>query len=143
MQPLSRMELLRQRWDEYRLTKGQAFWLAAGSVAATLVIGFGFAGWVTAGSAQKMVSEAATNSRHELATAICIEEFMAAADSRARLAKLSDASWYDRGEMVASSGFATMPDRKEPNGVVATLCAGKLAELEVKSALQPTSAAAK
>ena len=143
MEPLSKMELLRQRWDDYRLTKTQAFWLAAGSVVATLIIGFGMAGWVTGGSAEKMVSEASSNSRHELATAICVEEFMAAKDSQARLAKLSDASWYDRGEMVASGGWATMPDRKEPNSVVATLCAGKLAELEVESGLQPTSASAK
>jgi hypothetical protein len=140
MQPLTKMELLRQRWDELRLTKAQGFWLAAGSVAATLVVGFAMAGWVTAGTAEKRVAEAATNSRHELATAICVEEFMAAADARARLAKLNDASWYDRGEMVAKGGWATMPDRKEPNSVVATLCAGKLAELEVKSALQPASA---
>ncbi len=143
MQPLSRTEVLRQRWDDYRLTKTQAFWLAAGSVVATLVIGFGMAGWVTGGSAQKQVSEAATNARQELATVICVEEFMAQADAKARLAKLSDASWYERGEIVAKGGWATMPDRKDPNSVVATLCAGKLAELEVKSGLQPTSATAK
>ena len=41
-----------QRWNEYRPTKEHAFWLAAGSVVATLVIGFGFAGWVTGGSAR-------------------------------------------------------------------------------------------
>ena len=143
MQPLSKVEVLRQRWDDYRLTKTQGFWFAAGAVVATLVVGFGLAGWVTGGSAEKRVAEAATSSRHELATAICVEEFMAAADAKARLAKLSDASWYDRGDIVAKGGYATMPDRKEPNSVVATLCAGKLAELEVKSALQPTSAAAK
>ncbi|HEX6268213.1 MAG TPA: hypothetical protein VFZ81_15115 [Burkholderiales bacterium] len=143
MQPLSKVELLRQRWDEYRLTKTQAFWLAAGSVVATLVVGFGMAGWVSGGSAQKMVTEAATGARHELATAICVEEFMAAADAKARLAKLGDASWYDRGEMVAQGGWATMPDRKEPNSMVATLCAGRLAELQEKSGLTPTSAAGK
>jgi hypothetical protein len=143
MQPLTRMEVLRQRWDDYRLTKTQAFWLAAGSVVATLIVGFGMAGWVTGGTADKRVAEAATNARQELATAICVDEFMAAADAKAKLAKLNDATWYDRGEMVAKGGWATMPDRKEPNSVVATLCAGKLAELEVKSALQPTSATAK
>lgn len=143
MQPLSRMEMLRQRWDDLRLTKTQAFWLAAGSIVATLAIGFGAAGWVTGGTAEKRVSEAATQARHELAAAICVEQFMAAADAKARLAKLADASWYDRGEIVAKGGWATMPDRKEPNSTVATLCAGKLAELDVKSALQPTSAAAK
>ena len=143
MQPLSRIEVLRQRWDELRLTKTQAFWLAGGSVVATLAIGFGAAGWVTGGTADKRVSEASTQARHELATAICVQGFMAEADVKTRLAKLTDASWYDRGEMVAKGGWATMPDRKEPNSTVATLCAGKLAEVEVKSALQPTSAAAK
>jgi hypothetical protein len=143
MQPLSRIELLRQRWDELRLSKTQAFWLAAGSVVATLAIGFGAAGWVTGGTAGERVSEASTQARHELATAICVEDFMAQADAKTRLAKLTGASWYDRGEMVAKGGWATMPDRKEPNSTVATLCASKLAELEVKSPLQPTSAAAK
>jgi hypothetical protein len=131
MQPLSRTEVLRQRWEDYRLTKTQAFWLVAGSVAATLVIGFGMAGWVSAGSAQQQVSEAATAARQELATSICVEEFMAQADAKARLAKLGEASWYDRGDMVAKGGWATMPDRQEPNSVVATLCAGKLAEMKL------------
>jgi hypothetical protein len=128
MQPLTKAELLRQRWDELRLTKTQAFWLAAGSAAATLALGFGLAGWVTGGTAGKRVAEAATQARQELATAICVDEFMAAADAKARLAKLSEATWYDRGEMIAKAGFATMPDRKEPNSAVATLCAEKLAE---------------
>lgn len=132
-QPLSRIESLRQRWDGYRPSKTQAFWLAAGAVAATLIAGFGMAGWVTGGSARQQISEAASQARHELATAICVRQFMAAADVKARLAKLSDASWYDRSEMIARGGYATMPDRKEPNGVVASLCAGKLSELDPKT----------
>jgi hypothetical protein len=131
MQPLTRMEVLRQRWDDYRLTKTQAFWLAAGSVVATLVVGFGMAGWVTGGTAAKQVAEAASSARQELATAICVQEFMAAADAKSRLAKLGEATWYDRGEMVAKGGWATMPDRKEPSSVVATLCAGKLSEIKL------------
>jgi hypothetical protein len=143
MQPLSKLEVLRQRWDDYRLTKAQAFWLAAGSVVATLIVGFGVAGWVTGGSAQQRVAEATTHSRQELATAVCVDEFMAAENAAPRLAKLSDASWYDRSELIAKGGWATMPDRKEPNSTVAALCAGKLAEMEVKPALTPASAAVK
>jgi hypothetical protein len=143
MQPLSKVEALRQRWDEYQLSKVQAFWLAIGSVVATLIVGFGMAGWVTGGTAEQRVSEAATTSRQELATAICVDEFMAAANPGPRLAKLNEASWYDRGELIAKGGWATMPDRREPNSVVATLCASKLAELKEKSALTPTSAGAK
>ena len=131
MQPLSRMEVLRQRWDELRLTKTQGLWLAAGCVAATLIVGFGAAGWVTGAAAEQRVSEAAVHARQELATAICVEEFMAGADAKARLAKLSAASWYDRGEMIAKGGWATMPDRREPNSAVAALCAGRLAEMKL------------
>jgi hypothetical protein len=143
MQPLSTMEKLQQRWEAYRPSKAQAFWIGAGCIAATLVAGFGLGGWVTGGTAQKRVAEAATNARQELATAVCVEEFMAANDAKPRLAKLNAASWYERSELVAKGGWATMPDRKEPNSVVASLCAGKLAELKVKTELVPTSAAAK
>ena len=128
-----------QSWEEFRPTKGQALWFGIGCVAATLIVGFGFAGWVTGGKAQQMVSEASTNARQELATAVCVEEFMAASDARARLAKLSDASWYERSELVSEGGWATMPDREQANSAVASLCAGKLAELEVKQALKPAS----
>jgi alpha/beta superfamily hydrolase len=123
------MPTLRRRWEEYRPSKTEAFWTAAGCVAATLVIGFGFGGWVTGGTAQKRVDEASAQARHELAAAICVEEFMAAKDARARLATLKKAEWYQRDKIVAADGWATMPDREEPNMLVAEMCAAKLAEM--------------
>jgi hypothetical protein len=122
------MPTLRRRWEEYRPSKTEAFWTAAGSVAATLVIGFGFGGWVTGGTAEEMVTQAEQGARHQLAAAICVQEFMQAKDARTRLADLKDAQWYQRDKIIASSGWATMPDRKEPNMVVAEMCAAKLAE---------------
>lgn len=123
------IDALKQRWEAYQLTKTQAAWVGVGCIAATLVIGFGFAGWVTGGKAEKMVAEAATNARQELATAVCVEEFMASAGAKATLVKLKDAGWYERGEVLAKGGWATMPDRKEPNSVVAAMCATKLTEM--------------
>jgi hypothetical protein len=122
------MSTLRRRWEEYRPSKTEAFWSAAGCVVATLVIGFGFGGWVTGGTAQKMLTEAADGARHQLAAAICVEEFMEGKDARARLADLKKAEWYTRDKIIAASGWATMPDRKEPNMAVAEMCAAKLAE---------------
>lgn len=122
------MPTLRRRWEEYRPSKTEAFWTAVGGVAATLVIGFGFGGWVTGGTAQKMIEEAAQGARQQLAAAICVNEFMQATDARARLADLKNAEWYQRDKIVAASGWATMPDRKEPNMAVAEMCAAKLAE---------------
>jgi hypothetical protein len=64
------------------------------------------------------VAEAAANARHEGKNAGVI------------LAKLKEAGGYDRDELVAKGGWATMPDRKEPNSTVAGLCAAKLAEMK-------------
>jgi hypothetical protein len=117
-----------QRWTEYRPTKEHAFWFAAGSVVATLVVGFGFAGWVTGGSAQKAAEQAALASHDKLAAAVCAEEFMRAADARARLAKLTALEWWERDDLVAGGGWATMPGEEEASSVVAEMCATRLAD---------------
>jgi hypothetical protein len=140
---MERIETLRQRWEDYRPTKAQAFWIAAAGIAATLIIGFGFAGWVTGGTVQKQVAEAAANARHELAAAVCVEDFMAHKDAGQILAKLKDAGWWERSELLAKGGWATMPDRKEPNSVVATMCAGKLSEMQPPAAATPVGATLK
>lgn len=119
---------VQQRWNNYRPTKEQTLWTAVGCIIATLVLGFGLGGWVTAGTAQKMAAEAAATSRHELAAAVCAEEFMRPADARARLEKLKGLQWYERDELVAAGGWATMPGEKEANSVVAEMCAARLAD---------------
>ncbi len=122
---------LSSKWEAYRPSKTQAFWLAAGSVAATLVLGFGFAGWVSGATAQKMQADATAAARQELAAAICVDEFMAAKGAKATLAKLQAAGWFERSELIQSGGWATMPDRTEPNRDVAILCAAKLGETKL------------
>ncbi len=125
------MKNLSAKWEKFQPSKTQAFWFAVGCVVATLIAGFGYAGWVTGGTAKKQLEAASASSRHQLATAICVEKFMRTADASKRLQKLKDATWYDRDDVVAAGGWATMPDRKEPNTTVAELCAGKLAEINM------------
>lgn len=120
---------IRARWDDWRPTKTVLFWTAAIAVIATLIIGFGPGGWVTAGTAGEMSAQAAAQARHQLATAVCLEEFMAASDAKQRLERVKKATWYERDELVSAGGWATMPDKKEPNIVVASMCASRLAEL--------------
>lgn len=127
---MATFDSLQDRWLEYRPTKVHAFWFAAACVAATLALGFGPGGWVTAASAEKQVVKATDDARHQLATAVCVEDFMQAKASQERLTKLQGMSWYARSDAVASAGFATMPDRKEPNTTVAIMCASQLSELK-------------
>lgn len=122
------MRTLMMRWNEYRPTKEQTFWIALASVIATLVIGFGMAGWVTGGTAQKMSDEAATAAHNKLAAAVCAEHFLRAADASTRLAKLQALQWWERDDHLAKAGFATMPGENEPDTAVAGMCALRLAE---------------
>ena len=50
---------LRRRWESYSPSKGIWFWSCMACICATLVIGFTWGGWVTGGTATKMVSDAA------------------------------------------------------------------------------------
>jgi hypothetical protein len=121
-------DTLNERWRAFRPSKTQALWFGAACIAATLALGFGAAGWVTGGTAEELRAKAADDARAELAAAVCVDEFMQADGSKARLAALGQLSWYERSERVASDGWATMPDRKEPNTVVAIMCATRLTE---------------
>jgi hypothetical protein len=117
-----------QSWSEFRPSKAHVAWAAAAGIVATLILGFGPGGWITGGTARAMIDEAAASSRNELAAAVCAEHFMRAADARARLAKLQALDWWKRDEHVADGGWATMPGQKEADGVVAQMCATRLAE---------------
>jgi len=122
------MKKIAIKWNEYRPTREHTFWIALGSVVATLVFGFGVAGWVTGGTAQKMSDEAAAAAHHKLAAAVCAEEFMRAADAKARLAKLQALEWWERDDHLVSGGWATMPGEKEADSAVAQMCATRLAD---------------
>jgi hypothetical protein len=130
MRPLFANSDLRARWQDYRPTKAQTFWIAAGCVAATLILGFGAGGWVTGGTAQNMVSQATADARLQLAAAVCVEDFMQAANASGRLQKLKDIAWYQRADLIVDGGWATMPDKTEPNSTVAYSCAEKLVGLQ-------------
>jgi len=136
---------LRRGWDSYQPAKAHAFWIGVGCILATLVVGFGFGGWVSGATARKMVSDAAGEARHQLAAAVCVEDFMRAANAGPLLQKLKEVHWYERSEKIAAGGWATMPDRKEPNTVVAGMCAERLDELPAAASAKvtPVSAPAK
>ena len=122
---------IQQRWENFQLNKTQVFWVCAGVVAATLIGGFGFAGWVSGGRAQSMAAEAAENARRDLAVAVCVDDFVHERDAVARLAKLKSTEFYQRGDIIATGVFATMPDRKEADGAVASRCAAALEEVKL------------
>jgi hypothetical protein len=121
---------LGQRWEASRPTKTLAFWSCAGCAVATIVVGFTWGGWTTGGTARGMAQDAALTSRNELAAAVCVDRFKAAADSPAQLVALKALGGWDRGSFVEKGGWAAMPDKVEPSNGTARLCGEKLAALE-------------
>lgn len=99
---------------------------AAGAVVLA-VVGFSWGGWVTGGTADKMASD---HARLEVVAAlvpICVEQSNKDPQVVATLARLKDASSYQRRDMLMKAGWATMPGSSDPNSNVASACMEKLA----------------
>jgi hypothetical protein len=114
------------RWGGYRPSKVLWFMSCAGSMIATVAIGFHWAGWTTAGSAESMARKAADEARDQLAAEICFHRFASAPDLTAHLALLRDAESWQRVGFLIDSGWVTIPGLHQPAIGAARLCASRL-----------------
>jgi hypothetical protein len=121
-------------WSAYRPSKTVWFWSCVACVAATMIVGFTWGGWVTAGSAADSALEAKESGRAELAAAICVERFVSAPDAGVQLAALKKESSWGRGKLVSDGGWATPLGLEKPVDGAADLCAKRLAEVELPAA---------
>jgi hypothetical protein len=118
---------LSRRWDDYQPSKSALFWSCAAAAVLTIVVGFGWGGWVTGGSSKTMATTAANTARSELASAICVERFMAAPDSAAKLVELKALTEsYKRRQFIETGGWATMPGQTSADSRGAESCAAAL-----------------
>jgi hypothetical protein len=122
------------RWSDYRPSKGLWFWSCAGCVAATMIVGFAWGGWVTHGSAAAMAAQAAQDAKTQLAAAYCVSRFDAAPDVSTKLAALKSADTWQRSDFIDKGGWASLPWAKQPIDGAADLCAQKLISASASSA---------
>jgi len=127
---------LSQRWEEYRPSKTALFWSCAASVAATLIVGFAWGGWVTGGTASQQAEQAANAARAELAAVVCVERFVKGAEAGVQLAALKNLgnSTYRQRKFLEDGGWATIAGGERPISGAADLCAKRLVELEIPPA---------
>jgi hypothetical protein len=117
-----------RRWEDYQPSKTLLFWACIAAAVATMIVGFGWGGWVTGGTSRTMATSAADVARGDLASAICVERFMAAPDSAARLVQLKAIpESYKKRQFVEAGGWATMPGKTSPDPRGAESCAAALA----------------
>lgn len=125
-------------WRNYQPTKGTLVWSFLGGVVATLVVGFAVFDWHTAGGAEAMARERAEQSRAALASAICVQRFMAEPDAAAQLAALKEEGTWNRDSFIEEGGWVTFARIEEPVSGAAELCADKLIAMEAPA--EPTAA---
>lgn len=121
----------------WRPNKGTLVWAFAGGIVLTLIVGFAIFDWRTAGSAQEMAEDAATEAQAQLASAICVERFIASPSAVAKLADLKEMDSWDRDDFIADGGWVTF-DRIE-GGVpgAADLCANSLSDMDATALRAP------
>ena len=87
-----------------------------------LMVGFGWGGWVTTGTANQMAKTAIIDQL----VPICVGQFNMDSDKAAKLAEMKKGDSWKRGDFVAKQGWATMPGSTEINDLVAENCAVKI-----------------
>ncbi len=92
--------------------------LICGAVIA-MIIGFGWGGWSTKGTTQKMTDEAVLASQ----AAICVAQFMKEPNQKEKLEELGKMESWKIPEFVEKGGWDKMPGQEKAGSSVAQACA--------------------
>ncbi len=91
--------------------------LMLGAVVA-MIIGFGWGGWTTAATTQKISEEAVLASQ----AAICVAQFVKQPNHEEKLKELEKVSNWDRDKFVEKGGWNKMPGQEEADYGVSRAC---------------------
>ena len=97
---------------------------------ATVVIGFGWGGWMLGSTAKKMVDQSTSSAIVAALAPICVEKFQHATEAKATLAQLKLIDSWKQDSFIEKGGWATFPGTASPNNNVAEACAKMLNELK-------------
>jgi len=95
--------------------------LILGAVVA-MIIGFGWGGWSTAATTQKISEEAVLASQ----AAICVAQFMKDPNHKEKLKELRELDSWKRGEFIEKGGWDKMPGQEKAGYLVARACSDGL-----------------
>ena len=87
-----------------------------------MIIGFGWGGWVTAGTNQKMTDSAILASQ----AAICVAQYVKEPNSQEKLKEFEAVDSYKRSEFIEKGGWDKMPGQKEASYEVKNACVAGL-----------------
>jgi len=96
--------------------------VAAGAIA-TLVIGFGWGGWMLGGSAKELADNAASSAVVAAIAPICADQFQRSADAASNLTALKKTDSWQQAAYVEKGGWAGRPGSKAVDSGVPQACA--------------------
>jgi hypothetical protein len=91
--------------------------LICGAIIA-MIIGFGWGGWTTAGTTQKMSDEAVLTSQ----AAICVAQFMKQPNHKEKLKELEAINPWKRAEFIENGNWDKMPGQEKAGYQVSQAC---------------------
>jgi hypothetical protein len=100
-----------------------AFWACMASVVLTMIVGFGWGGWVTGGTALKMAEARADDAVVKRLAPICVLQFNRDPRKDQKLVALKGTDTWQRDGYVEKQGWATMPGEEKSDSKVAEACA--------------------
>ena len=99
---------------------------AAVGVVATLVVGFGWGGWMLGSSAKTLADTAASSAVVAAIAPICADQFQRSADAANNLTELKKTDSWQQAAYVEKGGWAVMPGSKAADLGVSQACAAIL-----------------
>lgn len=102
---------------------------AVGGAVALAIVGFGWGGWVTGGTAETMAKKEAKSATVAALAPICASKFQADTGFETKLGELNDTRAYQRSAFIEKGGWATMPGMEKGDRDVAKACAEMIIEM--------------
>ena len=122
MEREQRKPSLGERWSAARPTKVLVFWCCVASVVATMVVGFGWGGWVMGSTAQRMAEAQVDDAVVSRLAPMCVVQVNRDPKKSDKLKELKEIAGWEQKEYVKKQGWATLPGRPEPEDRVAEAC---------------------
>ncbi|WP_245412781.1 hypothetical protein [Oceaniradius stylonematis] len=99
-----------------------AFMGAAAGAAALAIIGFGWGGWVTEGTAMEMSNKQSMAATATALTPYCVQKSRNDPDATGLMVEINDASRFQRRGIVEKAGWATPLGADKPDRALAEAC---------------------
>ena len=88
----------------------------------TIIIGFAWGGWSTAGTTKQAAQKAVVAND----AGICVAQFMAQPNHQDKLKEFEKVNGWQRPKFIENGGWDKMPGQKEANYDVSQACADRL-----------------